>query len=184
MSTFIVQHQDYQTAMQWLMKAIHITLPDFDGENPLRNNLLTFDEIMIINGIAILHAKSGNIMTAIQLDMWLKEYMETKIVDGTMKKAKYPMIIYNLSNWLGNKQCHTEALKLADEGINFCVKYGNLVILPSLILNKGVALAELGDIDDARKYLHQAITIFDVMKKEETIQSVLDWCKTRYNLEI
>lgn len=80
--------------------------------------------------------------------------------------------------------CHTEALKLADEGINFCVKYGNLVILPSLILNKGVALAELGDIDDARKYLHQAITIFDVMKKEETIQSVLDWCKTRYNLEI
>lgn len=178
------KEKDYQTAMQWLMKAIHITLPDFDGENPLRNNLLTFDEIMIINGIAILHAKSGNIMTAIQLDMWLKEYMETKIVDGTMKKAKYPMIIYNLSNWLGNKQCHTEALKLADEGINFCVKYGNLVILPSLILNKGVALAELGDIDDARKYLHQAITIFDVMKKEETIQSVLDWCKTRYNLEI
>lgn len=58
------------------------------------------------------------------------------------------------------------------------------MILPSLILNKGVALAELGDIDDARKYLHQAITIFDVMKKEETIQSVLDWCKTRYNLEI
>lgn len=42
----------------------------------------------------------------------------------------------------------------------------------------------MGDIDDARKYLHQAITIFDVMKKEETIQSVLDWCKTRYNLEI
>ncbi|RGS68525.1 hypothetical protein DWX81_02785 [Roseburia inulinivorans] len=113
-----------------------------------------------------------------------------------MKKAKYPMIIYNLSNWFGNKQCHTEALKLADEGINFCiiynlsnwfgnkqchtealkladeginfcVKYGNLVILPSLILNKGVALVELGDIDDARKYLHQAITIFDVMKKEE-----------------
>lgn len=178
------KEKDYSTAIEWLMKAIHITLPDFDGENPLRNNLLTFDEIMIINGIAILHAKSGNVMTAIQLDMWLKEYMEDKIVDGTMKKAKYPMIIYNLSNWFENKQCHTEALKLADEGINFCVKYGNLVILPSLILNKGVALAELGDIDDARKYLHQAITIFDVMKKEETIQSVLDWCKTRYNLEI
>ncbi len=138
---------------------------------------------MIINGIAILHAKSGNVMTAIQLDMWLKEYMEDKIVDGTMKKAKYPMIIYNLSNWFGNKQCHTEALKLADEGINFCVKYGNLVILPSLILNKGVALAEVGDIDDARKYLHQAITIFKAMRRKDMVQTAIEWCKIHYQID-
>ena len=58
------------------MKAIHITLPDFDGKNPLRKNLLTFDEIMIINAIAILYVNNDEIMTAIQLDMWLKEYME------------------------------------------------------------------------------------------------------------
>ena len=62
--------------MEMYMKAIHITLPDFDGKNPLRNNLLTFDEIMIINSIAILYGNSENVITAIQLDMWLKEYME------------------------------------------------------------------------------------------------------------
>ena len=62
-------------AMELYMKAIHITLPDFDGKNPLRSNLLTFDEIMIINAIAILYAESGNIMLAIQLDIWLKEGM-------------------------------------------------------------------------------------------------------------
>ncbi len=117
-------------AMELYMKAIHITLPDFDGKNPLRNNLLTFDEIMIINGIAILHAKSGNIMLAIQLDMWLKEYMESKIVDGTMKITKYPMIIYNLSNWFGDRNCHTEAFELANQGIDFCIKYGNLFFFP------------------------------------------------------
>ena len=146
-------------AMELYMKAIHITLPDFDGKNPLRSNLLTFDEIMIINAIAILYAESGNIMLAIQLDIWLKEYMEGKIVDGTMKIAKYPMILYNLSNWFGDRNCHTEAFELANQGIDFCVKYGNLFFFPIFLVNKGIALAELGKIDDGKEYLHQAITI-------------------------
>lgn len=144
-------------AMELYMKAIHITLPDFDGKNPLRSNLLTFDEIMIINAIAILYAESGNIMLAIQLDMWLKEYMESKIVDGTMKIAKYPMILYNLSNWFGDRNCHTEAFELANQGIDFCIKYGNLFFFPIFLVNKGIALAELGKIDDGKEYLHQAI---------------------------
>lgn len=98
------KEKDDKKAMEMYMKAIHITLPDFDGKNPLRNNLLTFDEIMIINSIAILYANRENdIMNAIELDMWLKVHMENKIMDGKMKTAKYPMILYNLSNWFGIK---------------------------------------------------------------------------------
>lgn len=104
------KEKDDKKAMEMYMKAIHITLPDFDGKNPLRNNLLTFDEIMIINSIAILYANRENdIMNAIELDMWLKVHMENKIMDGKMKTAKYPMILYNLSNWFGNKEFHVEA---------------------------------------------------------------------------
>lgn len=170
-------------AMELYMKAIHITLPDFDGKNPLRSNLLTFDEIMIINAIVILYAESGNIMLAIQLDIWLKEYMEGKIVDGTMKIAKYPMILYNLSNWFGDRNCHTEAFELANQGIDFCVKYGNLFFFPIFLVNKGIALAELGKIDDGKEYLHQAITIFEATKQKDHVQPIIDWCKLRYDVE-
>lgn len=170
-------------AMELYMKAIHITLPDFDGKNPLRSNLLTFDEIMIINAIAILYAESGNIMLAIQLDIWLKEYMEGKIVDGTMKIAKYPMILYNLSNWFGDRNCHTEAFELANQGIDFCVKYGNIFFFPIFLVNKGIALAELGKIDDGKEYLHQAITIFEATKQKDHVQPIIDWCKLRYDVE-
>lgn len=165
-------------AMELYMKAIHITLPDFDGKNPLRSNLLTFDEIMIINAIAILYAESGNIMLAIQLDMWLKEYMESKIVDGTMKIAKYPMILYNLSNWFGDRNCHTEAFELANQGIDFCIKYGNLFFFPIFLVNKGIALAELG-----KEYLHQAIIIFEATKQKDHVQPIIDWCKLHYDVE-
>lgn len=170
-------------AMELYMKAIHITLPDFDGKNPLRSNLLTFDEIMIINAIAILYAESGNIMLAIQLDMWLKEYMESKIVDGTMKIAKYPMILYNLSNGFGDRNCHTEAFELANQGIDFCIKYGNLFFFPIFLVNKGIALAELGKIDDGKEYLHQAIIIFEATKQKDHVQPIIDWCKLHYDVE-
>jgi len=114
------KEKDDKKAMEMYMKAIHITLPDFDGKNPLRNNLLTFDEIMIINSIAILYANRENdIMNAIELDMWLKVHMENKIMDGKMKTAKYPMILYNLSNWFGNKEFHVEALKMAELGVDW-----------------------------------------------------------------
>lgn len=176
--------KDDKKAMEMYMKAIHITLPDFDGKSPLRNNLLTFDEIMIINSIAILYSNDEkNIMNAIHLDMWLKEYMENKIVDGKMKTAKYPIILYNLSCWLGVENCHAEALKMAEQGINFCIEYGNLAFFPLLILNKGVALAELNQLDEAKQYLHQAVTVLSAVKRMDLVKIVTDWCGLQYHID-
>lgn len=178
------KEKDYSKAMELYMKAIHITLPDFDGKKPLRNNLLTFDEIMIINSIAILYSNDErNIMDAIHLDMWLKEYMENKIVDGKMKTAKYPMILYNLSCWFDDEECYKEVLKIAEQGVDFCIQYGNLAFFPLLILNKGVALAKLKQISEAEKYLHQAITILSAVKREDLVETVINWCRLSYNID-
>ena len=169
-------------AMDCFMKAVQITLPDFDGKNPLRNHLLTFDEITIINSIAVRHGENGDLLTAIQLDMWLKEYMENKIIDGRMKTAKYPMILYNLSYWLGEENCHNEALKMAEQGVDFCVKYGNLPAFPILMFNQGAALAELERYDEAKKCFLQSITIFEAMKKPSQVQTAIDWCREHYKI--
>lgn len=58
---------DLQEIMERYMKAIHITLPEFDGKKPLKNKLLTFDEITIINSIASLQAERGKYKEAIGL---------------------------------------------------------------------------------------------------------------------
>lgn len=171
-------------SMEWLIKAIHITLPDFNGKDPLRNHLLTFDEITIINSIAVRYAENDDLLIAIQLDMWLKEYMENKIVDGRMKTTKYPMILYNLSCWFEDKGCYREELIMADQGIDFCVKYGNLALFPKLVLNKGGALVKMGDNENARKYLHQAVTIFEAMKRKDTVQQIATWCKDNCEFEV
>lgn len=174
---------DDENAMSLFMDAIHITMPNFDGKTPLKSNLLTFDEVTIINSIAVLHAKNEQMKVALQLGFWLEEYIENHVVDGKMKTAKYPMILYNLSNWLAKEMRYKEALEMAELGVDFCIKYGNLVALPMLVFNKGSALAELGQIDESRKYFTQSITIFETMKRNDKVKVATDWCKTHYNIE-
>lgn len=172
-----------RAAMELFMKAIHTSLPNFDGVTPLKSNLLTFDEITIINSIAVLHAHEGRIREALQLENWLKEYMEEKVVDGKVKTTKYPMILYNLSNWLGREERYKEALEMAAQGSEFCVKNGNLVALPMLLFNKACSLAEMKEYTVAKKCFNQSIVIFETMEHYDRAQSAIDWCKTRYRME-
>lgn len=175
--------KDEEAAMDMFMRAIHITLPNFDGVTSLNSNLLTFDEITIINSIAVQHANAGRIKEALQLGFWLKDYMEAKVVDGKAKTAKYPMILYNLSNWLAKVARYRDAFEMAEQGVDFCIHFGNLVALPLLVFDKASALAELGESDAAKKYFNQSIVIFETMKKEEKVQTAIDWCKTHYQIE-
>lgn len=174
---------DKEAAFEMFMKAVQISLPNFDGKTPLKSNLLTFDEITIINSIAVLHAQEGRIEEALQLGAWLKEYMEEKVVDGKVKTTKYPMILYNLSNWHVDEDNFKAALKIANEGVEFCIRFGNLVALPLLIFNKAHSLAELGELDKAKVYFNQSIVIFEAMQKYDNAQVAINWCKTHYKIE-
>lgn len=173
-----------EVAMELLMKAIHITLPMFDGKTPLKNNLLTFDEIIIINSIAILYAKEGKMTEAMKLGYWLMDYMTERIDDGKMKMEKYPAIVFDLSNWLGKTGRFQDALEVADKGINYCIEFGNLVALPLLLFNKACSLAELNDKEHAKEYFTQSIVIFQAMKKHNKAQMAIDWCKNHYHIEL
>lgn len=173
-----------ESVMQLFMDAIHITLPQFDGETPLNANLLTFQEITIINNIAILHAKEGRMEQALRLGYWLKGYMEKSLIDGSEKISKYPMILYNLSNWLGKVGQFEEAEKIAELGIDFCILYGNLTAFPLLIFNKACALAEVEGIEKAQKFFEQSTVIFEATMQEERARKTVDFCKERYHLDI
>lgn len=171
-------------AWEMLMKAIHVTLPEFDGTSPLPNNLLTYDEIMIINSIAVKHAKEEKIDIALGLELWLKEHLEKKMHDGKQKTAKYPVIVFNLSNWMGKMGRFQEALHIATNGVDFCVKYGNLTTLPRLLFNKACALAEIGDKETAKECFLQSVVIFETTKQKQKAQNATDWCQKHYGIEI
>lgn len=175
---------DIKEVMDLFLQAIHVTLPEFDGKTPLTQNLLTFDEITIINSIATLYAKQEKLGDALRLGFWLKEYMEEKMMDGKQKAVKYPMIVFNLSNWLGREERFSEALKMADAGIDFCIKYVSWLQLPKLLFNKACALAELGRKDEAKKYFTQSAVVFEATGQHGNKQTTVDWCKSKYQIDI
>ena len=153
-----------------LLKAVHITLPQFDG--------------MIINAIAVQYAENHKEEDSLKLGYWLKQYMEQRILDSRQKAAKYPVIVYDISNWLALGQQYEQAYKVCNEGVAFCVKYGNLVMLPLLIYNKACSLAELNRKDEAKKYFTQSVTLFEIMKLDEKACRAADWCKSHYGIEL
>ncbi len=173
-----------ETVMQYFMEAIRITLPDFDGKEPQERNLLTFDEITIINTIASIHASEGRYKTAIQLGLWLKDYMEKKVVDENERKKKYPMIIFNLTNWQAKRKRYWDVIELADCGIEFCIKSGTLRGFPNLLLNKGCALAEVGETEKAKKILLQATIVFESVGEIETSEQIVALAKEKYQIDI
>lgn len=170
--------------MEYYMKAIRITLPQFDGEKPLECNLLTFDEITIINAIASMQAKQGKLREAIRLGKWLKDYLEWGVIDMDERRKKYPMIVFNLTNWLSARQRYLDVIDVADSGIEFCIEAGTLYYFPFIIFNKAYALAELGKVKEAKHFFIQAAAIFDSMGKTKQKEKTIAWCYERYRIII
>lgn len=173
-----------EEVMELYMQAIGMTLPEFDGVTPLEMNLLTFNEIAIINCIAIMHAKKGRFDQAIKLGYWLKRYIADKVIDGTEKRTKYPMILYNLSNWFGRIGKPEDSLREAQEGLTFCIKHGCLTLFPVLMFNKGCAIAELGDKELAKKVFQHSTVLFEVTDQMERVTRAVELCKEYYQIEI
>lgn len=154
----------YQAALPLLMKCISLTIPQFSIPMPKRYKVLTFDEIRIISCIAVAEYETGNTEDAKALMSYLKDYLNQDHIDLEEKAKLYPMILFNLSNWMGKEQRNEIAYALCEEGIDFCILHGKLSAFPFLIFNKGYSLAKMNRMKEAEPYIRQACTIFEALK--------------------
>ena len=164
--------EDPKTVLNLHVQALKLTMPFYKTGSLLENQLLTFDEIIILNNIARITYDLGKKVEAIRLLLGLTDYMEKEHIDREEKAKKYPMLLYNLSTWLGQNKQYREANDLCDRGIDCCVQYGKLTHFPLLIYNKGYSLAALGDIKAGKKYIRQALTIFEAMGETERAERI------------
>ena len=177
-------HGDAQKVLKMLLEAIHITMPWFEKAGNIRKRLLTFDEITILNGIALGYDDLGEAKKALKLLMELKEYLESHKIDEEEKSQKYPLIIYNITRRLGACGHHADVFELCEEGIDFCTAHSKLNLLPLLITNKACAAAELEKGEVAEKLFKQAIVLFEICKKESFAEKIKKEAKDSYGIDI
>lgn len=168
--------------LEMLLGAVRMTIPDFDGVH-IKTRLLTFHEISILNNIGCAYHNMGKMWNGLQLLFELKEYMEKHTLSGEEMSEKYPMILQNLSSWLGQEGMYQDALHLCQTGIDFCIEHGKLHIFPMLLCNKACALAELRQYDVSKECFNQSITMFQAIGQQERAEQVKKYAHMHYGIK-
>lgn len=152
-------------SLEKLESAIKITLKNY-GKTKIYNYLLTYDEIVILNNIAVAYGENEQKNKAIQIYGELKEYMEDNYINSEEKMRMYPSILYNLSKYLGLAGRYQESIDICDLGIESLNKYGRVKPLSSLLYNKAWCILKLKDntrMEECKKTLLQAYYVEMVM---------------------
>ncbi len=165
------QGESAQKILEQFLEVIRITIPEFDGLH-LKTRLLTYQEISILNNIGCSYHAVGNNWDAFHLLFELKEYIEKHPFHGQELSVKYPMILQNLSSWLGQEGYYQDALALCQKGIDFCIEYGKMHTFPMLLCNKACALAELGQIEMSKEFFDLSTAVFQAVGQRERAEQV------------
>ncbi|MCM1223714.1 MAG: hypothetical protein NC548_55615, partial [Lachnospiraceae bacterium] len=168
-----------------MLKVIKITIPNYDENFDISKHYLTVLELMRINNIAIEEGLLGNKEKAISIMMSLKEYFETDKVDVHEKIKEYPVILSNLSDWLGETERYQECLEVVEDGIKFCVEQGKLVCLSDFLYNKGYCLVKLGkDKEQAKKFILYSIVLGRIGNDSELLELASIFTKENFGEDL
>lgn len=154
-----------------LLEALHETRPNVHLENLQEDlqkiGLLTFQEINLLNNIAIAFWRGGKKESGMELMLYLKEYMEKHLVDEKEKGGHYPMVLFNLSKWFLQTEQPEKALEMALDGVKACNRYGKLFAFPKVLVAKADALSYLGKEKEAIDVYRQVFYLSQAMEEQE-----------------
>ena len=128
--------------LEGLKTAIKITQPRY-GNIKLYELFLSFDEITILNNIANIYPELGDYDKGISLLYEIRDYMNLKYINSEERMRLYPMILYNLSKWLGLRGRYKEAIEICDIGIESCQNSGRAKLLCRILYNKAWSMSKL-----------------------------------------
>lgn len=156
-----------QKVLEELLDALRMTAPEnFETWMREKRKLLTFDEIVIWNNIAIQYKYMKQSDRALEIWKMLREYLSVREVDEDEKAKIYPVILYNLSGIYAQRNLYAEAVQYSEEGIRNCVEFGKLFPLPYFLHQKSEGLLALGEVHSAEEYLRKSELVLEIIKKK------------------
>jgi len=162
-ATIAFYYNDYESMLDYSKKGILITKPDFDEEK-ISSYTLFYDEILLINQIAVAQAKTSADRCADML-FQLKTCLDEGYIDEEEKSRTYMHILFNLSNILGILKRYEDCLPICEKGIEFCVKHENSHFHPMFMFNRACCLLGLGREKNGIAQLEEAYAVVKAVKR-------------------
>jgi len=130
----------------------------------------------------LLSAKAGSLKKAIDLMAQLKKNFDNRYMDNISKGMHYPMVIYNLTKYLGMAGMYEESIDLCDIGKKVCLDINALRMLPLITLNKACCLYEIGDKESCEKLLRQSYYASEMYERYDTKDIIKNYAKDKLGI--
>ncbi len=144
-----------QKMYSFLMEALHLTKRKINLSD-LNHQLFTQEEIQLLINIASMLKESGDSETPILILKQLRIYLENSRINHEFLRRSYPLVLINLTSWLGLSGQFYEAIDLCDKAISYCISYNDLFMLAKATYNKGYCLEKLELYDLAKPLILRA----------------------------
>lgn len=181
-----VQPNDCEEAINKLTEAIQITVPEFDLNN-IENGLFVFDEIKIINSIAILYFEIGKKEKAMEIYRQLWNYTNKHYV-AVYKTSKTATIIalvaYYYSKHLGLEKRYKKSLEIAEIGREYCINYDTGWYLGQLLCNIAFVLYQLDRKDESKEIFLQSYYFLSAMQNEADCAAVKVFIDDHFDVKL
>lgn len=192
-SQFVLLHQILLNQKQFtnadklkqLEAAIQLTCPKYKKNYIPR--VLSYDEIILLNIIAICYDELGDRDRAIYILTILKAYYDRHVISEEEALRTQPMILYNLSKYLGLSGRHDECIEICDQGIRLARLTGRCPLLGKTLFNRAWALIQrnrAGDKDEAERTLKQAIYFSSTMENKQLTSTIMNYYEETFGLPL
>ena len=149
-------------------EAIRLTCPKYTGG--YLPQILSYEEITILNNIAGCYQSMQNYSKAIEILSHIKRYYESGIVNTEEVLRTQTMILYNLSKCLGLAGEYSDCIAVCDKGIQIARETGRCGCLAETLYNRAWSLARRmlpGDFEQAEATALDAYNAAVVMGKND-----------------
>lgn len=168
-----------------LETAIQLTCPKYKSSYIPR--VLSYDEIILLNNIAICYEAAGDRERAISILTVLKEYYEHHVISEEEALRTQPMILYNLSKFLGLSGQYDECIEICDLGIRIARTTGRCPLLGETLFNRAWALIQrnrAGDKEVAERTLKHAICFSCIIENQQITETMKCFYEETYGKSI
>lgn len=147
------------------LEAIRLTCPRFDPES-FRQGHYTMDETRLINQIANSYSEVGEKKRAIDIYRQLLWYIEKNDKELAGYAGHFCLVAQNYAIDLGKERYYSEAIEIAEQGRQVCLKYGDYQLLPGFLAIQGACHYFLGEEEKSRKQYFQSFHLYDAFEDE------------------
>lgn len=172
-----------QELMQ-LERAIRLTCPRYKVQR--LPYILSYEEIVIMNNIAVCYFEKGNLEDAIDILYALKQYYENHMINAEEILRTQTMVLYNLSKYLGCAGRYDECVEICNLGIRIARETGRCNYLAWTLYNQAWALSRrnaAGDMERAKESAQLAVYMASAMGQNDTVSHFQRFIKATFYSE-